>query len=156
MIEFNMIDALFDEERRFERIKGFECVELPTRKTEQSAGYDIASAEDIICEPHEITIINTGLKAYVPEGEYLGLYVRSSVGIKKGLMMANGVGIIDSDYVDNPENEGHIRVALYNAMSTPICIKKGERIAQGIFSMYFIANNDNASGKRMGGIGSTN
>ena len=149
------MDDLFIE-RKFARVKGYEWVELPQRKTAKSAGYDIAAAEEVVCQPHEITVINTGLKVYMPTFEFLALYVRSSVGIKKGLMMANSVGIIDADYVDNPDNEGHICVALYNTMPTPITIKKGERIAQGVFQPFYIEDNDYADGERIGGIGSTN
>ena len=78
---------------------------LPVRKTARSAGYDFMSPKKYFIYPHEYAKIPLGVKAYMEPDEYLALYVRSSLGIKKGLVLMNTVGIIDSDYVDNPDNE---------------------------------------------------
>ena len=91
----------------------------------------------------------------MPPDEYLALYVRSSTAIKKGLFLANSVGIIDADYVDNSDNEGHIMIALYNSTDCSVSIAYGERIAQGIFTKYSVTENDEVSGIRIGGMGST-
>ena len=89
-------------------------VKLPKRSTKFSAGYDIFSPIDFVLEPNDSIIVPTGIKVYLPENEFLGIYIRSSFGIKKDIILKNGVGIIDADYVDNPTNEGHIGVALHN------------------------------------------
>lgn len=145
------------------RNRGFEVVQawadkaisLPVRKTEQSAGYDIESAIDIDLEPGKITIIPTGLKAYMPADEYLAIHIRSGMAIKHGIMLINNTGIIDADYYNNADNEGHIMCALYNTTSDIFHITKGDRIAQGIFTGYRTTDNDIAEGTRTGGIGST-
>lgn len=148
--------------RGFEVAKGFEdkSINLPIRKTKGAAGYDIEAAEDCVIEPFKPgdnpTLVKTGLKAYMPEDEYLMLCNRSSNPKKKGLVMANSVGIIDKDYYGNPDNDGHIMFAFYNFKDTDTEIKKGECIGQGIFQKYLIADEDNAEGERQGGFGSTN
>ena len=98
--------------RGFERVTGYKYVNLPKRKTKQSAGYDIESAIDAVITPGETKLIPTGIKVYMKHYEWLGVYVRSSLAIKYGLILANGVGVIDSDYYNNPDNEGHIMIAL--------------------------------------------
>ena len=148
--------------RGFEIAKGFEDkgINLPERKTKFSAGYDIESAEDVIIPSFKKgmkpTLIKTGLKAYMQDNEYLMLVNRSSNPGKKGLVMANSVGIIDKDYYGNAENDGHIMFAFYNLKDEDIEIKKGERIGQAIFTPYLIADGDKAEGERTGGFGSTN
>ena len=87
--------------------------------------------------------------------EYLAIHVRSSIAIKRGLMLTNSTGIIDSDYYNNEDNEGHIMIAVYNITDAPVTLEKGERVAQGIFSKYLLTNDDDARGIRTGGIGST-
>ena len=87
--------------------------------------------------------------------EYLSIFIRSSLAFKKGLMLANGTGIVDSDYYDNPDNEGHIMIAYYNTNDAPYTIEQGERIGQGIFMKYLTVNGDDADAVRVGGIGST-
>ncbi len=148
--------------RGFEIAKGFENsnINLPVRKTKYSAGYDVEAAEDCVVPAFEKgqapTLIKTGLKAYMPEGEYLMLCNRSSNPKKKGLVMANSVGIIDADYYENSDNDGHFMFAFYNIKSEPVEIKKGECIGQAIFQKYYIVDNDSAEGERLGGFGSTN
>lgn len=143
-------------------MRGFELVSnisggiLPVRSTKASAGYDISVIDGATIEAGAIKVFNTGIKAYMNEDEYLALHVRSSIGIKRGLMLANVTGIIDSDYYNNPNNEGHIMVALLNTTSEPVVIESGERVCQGIFSKYLITSDDQSTQSREGGIGSTN
>ena len=133
--------------RGFEIAKGFENqdIHLPIRKTKCSAGYDV-----------EATLVKTGLKAYCPEDEYYMLVNRSSNPGKKGLILANSIGIIDSDYYGNESNDGHFMFAYYNFFEHDVQVKKGDVIGQVIFSKYFKVDNDNAEGIRTGGFGSTN
>ena len=145
------------------RVRGFEIVtewegkeiHLPERKTEKSAGYDMEAAAAVDLLPGKVTIVPTGLKAYMPDDEYLAIFVRSGLSIKRGIMLVNGTGIIDADYYGNADNEGHIMVALYNAGDGVVKIEKGDRIAQGIFLKYGKVDGDSAQGTRSGGMGST-
>ena len=147
--------------RGFEVCKGFEEKEihLPERKTKYSAGYDIEAAEDIVVPSFRKgmnpTLIPTGVKAYMEDDEVLYLYNRSSNPKKKGLVLANSVGVIDKDYYGNPDNDGHIMFAFYNIKEEDITIHKGEAIGQGVFSKYLISDDDSAEGDRTGGFGST-
>ena len=123
--------------RGFEIAKGFEDkgINLPIRKTKYSAGYDIEAAEDCIVpafKPGQApTLIKTGLKSYMADDEYLMLCNRSSNPKKKGLILANSVGIVDADYYGNPDNDGHIMFAFFNVKDEDIEIKKALR---GFFS----------------------
>lgn len=143
--------------RGFEVVSAFEDkdIALPRRKTTESAGYDIECAEAVTIEPGEMKLVPTGLKAFMNFDEYLAIHIRSSMAIKRHLMVSNSTGIIDSDYYNNEENEGHILIALYNFGQDTVQIERGERVAQGIFSKYLVANNDDATGIRVGGFGST-
>ncbi len=148
-------------ERGFEIAKGFENsnINLPIRKTKHSAGYDIEAAEDTVVPSFKKgmkpTLVKTGLKAYMGEDEVLILANRSSNPGKKGLILANSIGVIDSDYYGNPDNDGHIMFAFYNIKDEDIEIKKGEAIGQGIFQKFLITDNDVSQGERTGGFGST-
>ena len=102
------------------------------------------------------TLIPTGVKAYMPEGFYLELSVRSSCPLKYWIIMANGEGIIDSDYADNPANEGEIFFQVINLSPVPIKLQKGETIGQGIFKRYYVVDDDKSTASRVGGFGSTN
>lgn len=141
--------------RKFEVVSGFENIKLPERKTKKSAGYDICVLESVDIPPHGQHIFSTGLKACMEDDEVLMIYPRSSLGIKKQLTLSNSVGIIDADYYDNPENEGHIKIVLHNNGDNYAHIEAGERVAQGIFQKYCVTDDDNAEGMRSGGIGST-
>ena len=147
--------------RGFEVAKGFEDKEInmPIRKTKYSAGYDIEAAEDCIIpafKPGQApTLVKTGLKSYMADGEYLMLCNRSSNPKKKGLILSNSVGVIDKDYYGNSDNDGHIMFAFFNIKDEDITIKKGEAIGQGVFSKYLVTDTDNAEGVRTGGFGST-
>ena len=148
--------------RYFEKVSRVKDLEfnLPQRKTMYSAGYDFECIEDIVIPPFkEIkkpTLVPTGVKAHLGELDYLMLANRSSNPKKKSLVLANGVGIIDSDYYNNPDNEGEIAFAFYNISNEPVKIEKGYCIGQGIIQCYCITDNDNANGQRTGGFGSTN
>ena len=151
-----------EKKRGFEVAKGFEDwnINLPERKTKYSAGYDVEAAEDTIVPAFKPgiapTLVRTGIKAYMQDDEFLALYNRSSNPKKKGLILANSVGIIDKDYYENPDNDGHIMYAFFNFKAEDVEIKKGERIGQAIFQKYLVTDNDIAQGERTGGFGSTN
>ena len=145
------------------RVRGFEYVsrmetpvKLPTRGSIHSAGYDIYAYDNYEIEPKQSVLIRTGVKAYMPPNEYLDLRVRSSLGIKRQLMLATGASVIDSDYYNNEENEGEIMVVLYNYGDETQTVAAGERIVQGIFTKYFLIDNDDTTDQRTGGTGSTN
>ena len=101
------------------------------------------------------TLVPTGIKCEVPEDMYLELSVRSSCPLKHWLILANGVGIIDADYYNNPDNEGHIFFQIINLSPFDIILKKGDAIGQGIFKKYYLTDDDAANGFRAGGFGST-
>jgi len=146
--------------RGFEIAKGYENkdIHLPLRKTAKSAGYDVEAAEDIIIPIYKPgikpTLIPTGLKAYCADDEFYMLVNRSS-GPKKGLLMANSIGIIDADYYCNETNDGHFYFQYFNCSDHDIEIKKGDIIGQVIFMKYLTVDNDYATGIRTGGFGST-
>lgn len=133
---------------------GLAQITRPTRATGRSAGYDLFAAADALCPPFTITPVPTGVKAYMPDNEFLQVSVRSSLA-KNGLMLANGVGIIDADYFGNPSNDGHIYVMIANIKDTDYLIRAGDRIAQGIFLTYGVTDDDTADASRQGGFGST-
>lgn len=143
--------------RGFELCKGYEDYQLPLRKTKYSAGYDFYAPCDILIPAHGYSdVIQTGVKAYMKPDEVLLLNVRSSIGIKFGVVLAQCQAVIDADFVDNPENEGNISFKLHNTSDVPVFIKKGDRVLQGIFVKYLVADNCNSDEERKGGIGSTN
>ncbi|XMB71837.1 dUTP diphosphatase [Mycoplasmatota bacterium WC30] len=130
-------------------------IKLPARKTSGSAGYDFSAAETISIPAKKIAFVPTGIKAFMPKDEVLQMYPRSSLSFKKNLIKANSVGIIDSDYYNNPDNEGEIKLILYNFGEEEVVINKGDRVAQGIFTKYLTVDNDENNVKRLGGFGST-
>ena len=146
------------------KTRGFEIVskyqgrgiDLPQRKTAASAGY-LQAARTVVVEPGQLAMVPTGLKAYMQSDEVLTIHIRSSMAIKRGLMLANHVGIVDADYYNNEENEGHIFIALWNRGKAAVTIEGGERIAQGIFMKYLAVDGDEAGAGevRKGGFGST-
>lgn len=137
--------------------KKFEAkTQLPVRADAQSAGYDFYSKERYVLAPNQTKIFWTDVKAYMQPNEVLMLFVRSSIGIKKGISLANGTGIIDASYYNNPSNDGNIGIALHNYSKKPVVINVGDRIAQGIFTPYLVADRDIvANDERTGGIGSS-
>lgn len=169
--------------RGFQVIEAYrdQGINLPQRSTFHAAGYDIEAAETITlpsywkavvaqvleslglvqAEPAEAdvlgsTLVPTGLKVYMQADEYLQIVNRSSNPIKRRLMLPNGVGVIDADYYNNPNNEGHLYVQLVNYGLRDYTIHKGDRIAQGIFHRFLLADGDTGGRKqRQGGFGSS-
>ena len=151
------------------KIRGFEIIkedmrkppnvdiQLPKRGDSRSAGYDFYAPCDIVLQPNESVLVFSDVKAYMEDDEVLLLFVRSSIGIKKGLVLSNGTGIIDSSYYNNPSNDGNIGIALKNTTDKIVEIKQGERIIQGIFVKYLVSDDDCVLYEnRIGGIGSSN
>ena len=148
--------------RGFEVAKGWEDkdINLPRRNTKFAAGYDFEAAEDCIIPSFKKgmnpTLIKTGIKAYMQDDEVLILANRSSNPGKKGLILANSIGVIDKDYYGNEDNDGHFYFAYFNCGDHDIEVKKGDVIGQVVFTKFLIVDNDNATGTRKGGFGSTN
>lgn len=141
--------------RGFEIVSTEKNIQLPTRGSKGSAGYDFYLKEEIKISQNQILKVKTGIKSYMLEDEVLELYIRSSVA-KKGISLINNVGIIDSDYYNNPANEGEIIFYLQNNTNEDIIFSANERIIQGIFKKYLITTFDNNDQLRQGGFGSTN
>ena len=123
---------------------------LPERQTKASAGYDFYVIEDVEIPAYGTVMLPTNVKAYMQEDEVLMLYARSSLAIKRGLILQNTTGIIDSDFFPH-----EIKVALRNTTDKPVKLLKNERCAQGIFLKYLVSDNGNLDNTRDGGIGST-
>ena len=146
------------------KIRGFEVVidekrkttgeiTLPTRGSSTAMAYDFYANDDYTVRPNAIAKVWTDVKAYMQESECLILNVRSSMGGK--FMLANTSGWIDSDYYSNESNDGNIGVFLKNISDDDQIIHKGDRIAQGAFFNFLVADNGNTDNVRTGGFGST-
>ena len=133
----------------------YESIKIPVRKTEGSAAYDFSTPYAITLYGGERRTIPTGIKAEMEQGEVLLITVRSSVGIRDGVVFSNSLALIDSDYYNNDANNGDIQLALWNTSSKRVQYEAGERLAQGLFVKFDKTEDDNASGKRVGGIGSS-
>jgi dUTP pyrophosphatase len=155
------------KQRGFEVISKYkeQGIVLPERATRGAAGYDFQAAETVTVPsiwqlqsqgiaPKPV-LVKTGIKAYMAENEYLELVSRSSNPLKRFLMLANGVGVIDSDYYNNEGNEGHIMFQFLNFGYEEMVIEKGERIGQGIFKSFLLADEDRVENERIGGFGSS-
>lgn len=118
---------------------------LPKRDTMYAAGYDIYSLEDFILKPGDIKKIPTGIKANMENDEVLFLIVRSSMGFKYNIRLCNQVGVVDKDYFDNKDNEGHIFVKIKNEGDKDYVVKYGDAICQGIFMKYLTVDNEEAN-----------
>ena len=127
---------------------------LPRRATAGSAGYDFYAPAAFHLEPGESVRVPTGVRARIDPGWVLALFPRSGLGFKYRLQLNNTVGIVDSDYF-GARNEGHIFIKLTNAGDRPLSVGAGEAFAQGIFLPYGLTEDDDASGVRTGGFGST-
>ena len=127
---------------------------LPAYATGGAAGFDLAAAHDAEILPGQIKLIGTGLVFGVPDGYFLAIFARSSTPLKRGLVVANGVGVLDSDY-SGPTDE--LRIQLLNITAAPITIKTGERLAQGIIlqSPHVEFEEGDTSAASRGGFGST-
>ena len=131
-------------------------IKLPQRSTKHSAGYDICSLEESIVKPGESKIFTTGLKVCMNSDEVFFIISRSSQGYKYDVCLTNCVGVIDSDFYNNPENEGHFKIKLSNNGNKDYIVKIGDKIAQGIFIKYLtVDNEEDILNSRSGGIGST-
>ena len=147
--------------RKFEYVKRIteKTFDLPKRGTKKSAGYDFINPERVEIPPYKPgmkpTLVKTGVKALMPDNEYLQLVNRSSNPAKKNLVIPNSLGIIDADYYGNPDNDGEMMFAFYNVGTEPVVIEAGDKLGQGIFTKYEITDDDAAEGERVGGFGST-
>lgn len=121
--------------------------ELPKRDSMRTACYDIYILEDFTINPNEIKKIPTGLKSYFEDDEVLMLIVRSSMGFKYNIRLCNQVGIIDADYYDNADNEGHMWLRIQNEGDKAVTFKKGDAIAQGLFLKYLTTDDDSTVGQ---------
>ena len=150
-ISFEQFKKDFGDDRML-----YDSIELPKRSTKKSAGYDIKSLEDGIIKPGEAMTFKTGLKVCMNEDECLYILSRSSQGYKYNVCLMNSVGLIDSDFYNNPSNEGHFSVRLVNFGTDDFVVKRGDKIAQGVFSKYLtIDDEEDIEGERTGGLGST-
>lgn len=120
----------------------YDSYNIPKRKTKYAAGYDIFLIEDLVINPNEIIKIPTGIKANMLEDEVLFLIIRSGMGFKYNIRLCNQVAIIDKDYYNNLNNEGHIFLKIQNEGKNKVEIKKGESICQGIFMKYLKVDNE--------------
>ena len=129
-------------------------VALPAYQTPGAAGFDLAASTDMTIEPGAVALVPTGLVMEVPAGHFLGIFARSSTPLKKGLMVANGVGIVDADY-SGPGDE--IRIEVFNFTPHPVNVKAGDRLAQGVILPYVRADwrEAPATTPTRGGFGAT-
>ena len=139
----DFIETFINNSRAYKE-RGFEVVDdnrIPTR---------------VVIRPNTKVVVPTDIKAFMQDDEVLELHVRSSIGIKRGIVLSNITGIIDSSYYSNVDNDGNICLALWNTSDVDVVLEAGERVCQGIFKKYLIAGDDNyLSEERVGGIGST-
>lgn len=156
MGETNVIRGFFPV--RKDCLKSFDEVEkvrLPLRATKNSAGYDFFAPHTMLIYPDDKYTFWSDVKAFMQEDEYLAIVVRGSIGNKRDLIMGNTVGIDDSDYYNNPDNDGNIGICLRNMGQKKVVIEEGERIVQGIFTKFLVADNCNSDTERVGGQGHT-
>lgn len=125
-----------------EDINLYNAYELPQRDSNSMAGYDIYLLQDLIIEPNEIKKIPTGIKSFFEKDEVLFIIVRSSTGFKYNIRLCNQVGVIDADYYNNQNNEGHIWLKIQNEGKEKVIIPQGEAIVQGIFLKYLTTQSD--------------
>ena len=134
----------------------YDSMELPKRSTKSSAGYDIRSVEEGVVKVGEAKAFKTGLKVCMNPDEVLYLYSRSGHGYKYNVCLMNSVGVIDSDFYNNPDNEGHFQVKLLNLGENDFEVKVGDKIAQGVFMKYLtVDDEEEIKSKRKSGLGST-
>ena len=155
--------------RKFERIsfeqfksdvsndkKLYESIVLPKRSTSKSAGYDIRSITSGTIKPGESMVFKTGLKVSMNDDEVFYIFDRSSLGYKYDVSLSNSVGVIDADYYNNEDNEGHFSIKLINHGEKDFEVKVGDRIAQGVFMKYLCVDDEEKTDKkRKGGFGAT-
>lgn len=115
---------------------------LPQRSSDSTAGYDIYLLDDLVIKPNEIKKLPTGLKSFFGKDEVLFLIVRSSMGFKYNIRLCNQIGVIDADYYNNKDNEGHMWIRIQNESDETVTIPKGESVVQGIFLKYLTTETD--------------
>ena len=141
---------------KFEKVKRIkEDIKLPERSTLNSAGYDFFALENIIFLPETITRVFTGVKCELMSNQVLILANRSSNPSKKGLVLLNGIGVIDADYYGNPDNDGEIAFEFYNMLDEVVEIKKEEKLGQGLILKFDKVEDDYVTNVRKSGWGST-
>ena len=141
---------------KFEKVnKITENIKLPERSTLNSAGYDFFAIEDVILPAKKLTRVMTGVKCELMPNQVLILANRSSNPSKKGLILANGIGVIDADYYGNPDNDGEMGFEFYNILDEDVVIKKGEKLGQGIIMKFDKTEDDYVTNVRKSGWGST-
>lgn len=133
----------------------YDALPLPKRSTKKSAGYDFHLPINLTLEPNQSIIIPTGIKIYLDSNKKLSIYPRSGLGFQYFVRIANTVGIIDADYVDNPKNEGHILVKIRNEGEEIMSLNIFDRFCQGCIERYYIVDDDDVQTERTGGIGHT-
>ena len=131
-------------------------VRLPEYQTPGAAGFDLAASEDVVVAPRAVALVPTGLVIRVPDGYFLGIFARSSTPVRRGLIVANGVGVIDVDYCGATDE---IKIQVLNVTDQPVTVRAGDRIAQGLFipvarASWKETNEDLRAGSR-GGFGAT-
>jgi dUTP pyrophosphatase len=130
-------------------------VPLPSYATSGSAGFDLAAAHDIEVPPREIRLVGTGLVISVPDGHFLAIIARSSTPLKRGLVVPNAVGVVDSDYC-GPRDE--VKIQVMNVTDAPVMVRRGDRLAQGLIlvapRVEWVETTE-AAGQSRGGFGST-
>ena len=134
--------------RKFYKFDDTLDTQLPKRQTAKSAGYDFYLSKNVVINPKSMAMAKSNTAIKMQEDDVLLLFARSSL-CKRGLILMNGVGVVDADY------EGEIMVPLYNISDEPIVLSKGERVAQGVFTKYYTCG-DVVNTVRNGGFGSTN
>ena len=131
-------------------------VPVPKYETAGAAGFDFTAAADVVVAPHAVALVPTGLVIEVPPGHFLGVFARSSTPLKRGLMVANGVGVVDEDYC-GPDDE--VKIQVLNFTAEPVRVAKGDRIAQGLFlpvtRVSWREDGDARRGDSRGGFGAT-
>ena len=144
---------------KFEKVNRIaEDIRLPERSTINSAGYDFFAIEDVVLPAKKLTRVMTGVKCELEPDMTLILANRSSNPSKKGLILANGIGIVDADYYSNPDNDGETGFEFYNILDEDVVIKKGEKLGQGMIIDFIKTENDymvDPTATRVGGFGST-
>ena len=137
-------------------IELYESYNIPKRATKTSAGYDFEVLEDYVIKPDEMVKIPTGIKVCMNDNEAFLLFVRSSMGFKYNIRLCNQVGIIDSDYYNNSDNEGHMWFKIQNEGTERVTLNKGQRFGQGVFIEYkTIDDEEEITKERTGATGST-
>ena len=128
---------------------------LPAYHSSGAAAFDLAAAEDAVVQPGEVRLVRTGIVVEIPPGYFLGIVARSSLPLRKGLIVANGIGVIDSDY-SGPDDE--VKVEVLNVTDAPVSISRGERLAQGLLlsaARVVWDEVDETAGRSRGGFGAT-